>query len=204
MEYPPVRHVMAGVVIASLTVFTGTFSYGLGLRNRAAEAVPVSAPARAVPEPPAAEAKPAASTQPKAKPAPAAEPSSAAKTSGPYIWPVDAQISSYFGPRWGRPHKGIDLAANMGAPIRAAKDGDVLYAGPEATYGQLVIIRHADGTRTLYAHCSVLKVRTGDKVKQGQTVALVGSTGRSTGPHLHFEVIVNDAPKDPLLYLPKR
>jgi murein DD-endopeptidase MepM/ murein hydrolase activator NlpD len=123
---------------------------------------------------------------------------------GAFAWPVLAPISSPFGPRWGRNHAGIDLAANMGAPIRAARDGQVLLAGPVSGYGQTVVIRHVDGTRTLYAHCSRLNVAAGQQVKQGQVIALVGSTGVSTGPHLHFEIIVNNRPRDPLRYLPRR
>jgi murein DD-endopeptidase MepM/ murein hydrolase activator NlpD len=123
---------------------------------------------------------------------------------GVFAWPVRAPISSVFGPRDGRNHAGIDLAANMGDSIRAARDGEVIYSGEISGYGETVILRHADGTRTLYAHSSKRLVSNGDKVRQGQTIALVGSTGHSTGPHLHFEVIVNDRPRDPLLYLPKR
>lgn len=123
---------------------------------------------------------------------------------GTYIWPVLAPVSSLYGPRWGRNHNGIDLAANQGDTIRASRDGDVWVAGPVPGYGETVILNHADGSRTLYAHCSKLLVKAGQKVKQGQAIALVGSTGQSTGPHLHFEIIQNDRPIDPLLYLPKR
>lgn len=123
---------------------------------------------------------------------------------GKFAWPVLAPISSYFGPRWGRNHAGIDLAANHGDPIRAARDGTVVLAGEVSGYGLTVVLEHEDGTRTLYAHASELKVQPGQKVRQGDVIALVGSTGRSTGPHLHFEIIVNDQPRDPLLFLPKR
>lgn len=122
---------------------------------------------------------------------------------GTYIWPVSAPVSSYFGPRWGRPHNGIDLAANQGDEIRASRSGEVLIAGTVPGYGETVILLHEDGSRTLYAHCSRLLVKSGQRVRQGQVVALVGSTGQSTGPHLHFEIIVNNQPSDPLLYLPK-
>jgi len=128
----------------------------------------------------------------------------AASLAGQFIWPVIAPISSHFGPRDGRNHNGIDLAANMGDDIRAARDGTVIIAGEVPGYGNTVVLEHEDGTRTLYAHASVLKVKVGQKVRQGDVIALVGSTGRSTGPHLHFEIIVNDRPRDPLLYLPKR
>jgi murein DD-endopeptidase MepM/ murein hydrolase activator NlpD len=123
---------------------------------------------------------------------------------GLFTWPVVAPVSSPFGPRWGRNHNGVDLAANQGEPIKAARDGQVLLAGVVTGYGQTVILKHADGTRTLYAHASKLLVKAGQTVKQGQIIAEVGSTGNSTGPHLHFEIIVSDRPRDPLAYLPKR
>lgn len=136
--------------------------------------------------------------------APEEDEPAAASLAGQFIWPVIAPISSHFGPRDGRNHNGIDLAANMGDDIRAARDGTVIIAGEVSGYGNTVVLEHADGTRTLYAHASVLKVEVGQKVRQGDLIALVGSTGRSTGPHLHFEIIINDRPRDPLLYLPKR
>lgn len=123
---------------------------------------------------------------------------------GKFMWPVTAPISSTFGPRWGRNHAGVDLAANSGVAIKSARDGKVVLAGTVQGYGETVILEHSDGTRTLYAHCSKLLVRSGQSVKQGEVIAEVGSTGHSTGPHLHFEIIVNGKPRDPLLYLPKR
>lgn len=123
---------------------------------------------------------------------------------GTYIWPVLAPVSSNFGPRWGRNHNGIDLAANQGDEIKASREGEVWVAGQVPGYGQTVILVHDDGSRTLYAHCSKLLVKAGQRVTQGQVIALVGSTGQSTGPHLHFEIIVNDRATDPLLHLPKR
>lgn len=123
---------------------------------------------------------------------------------GEFVWPVLAPVSSQFGPRWGRNHAGIDLAANHGDDIRAARAGRVVLAGVVSGYGNTVVLQHADGSRTLYAHCSVLRVKSGQSVSKGQVIAQVGSTGISTGPHLHFEIIVNDRPADPLLYLPKR
>lgn len=123
---------------------------------------------------------------------------------GVFAWPNTAPISSLFGPRWGRNHAGIDLAANQGDPIKAARGGRVELAGEVQGYGNTVIIQHPDGTRTLYAHTSKLLVRSGQNVQQGDLIALVGSTGNSTGPHLHFEIIVNGKPRNPLLYLPKK
>lgn len=123
---------------------------------------------------------------------------------GEFTWPVLAPISSPYGPRWGRLHKGIDLAANHGDSIRASRGGTVVFAGELPGYGQTIILEHPDGTRTLYAHCSRLLVREGERVVQGQDIALVGSTGQSTGPHLHFEIIVDGEPVDPFLFLPPR
>ena len=128
----------------------------------------------------------------------------ASRRSEAFAWPVLAPISSPFGPRWGRHHDGIELAANHGDLIRASRDGDVWLAGEVEGYGLTVVIGHDDGTRTLYAHASALLVEAGERVKQGQPIARVGSTGKSTGPHLHFEIIVNDRPVNPLDYLPPR
>lgn len=116
-------------------------------------------------------------------------------------WPTVGWISSPFGMRDGRPHEGIDIAADHGAPIAAARPGRVVCAEPMGTYGLVVIIDHGNGIRTLYAHASVLLVKPGDWVEEGQTVALVGSTGRSTGPHLHLEIRIDGQPVDPLLFL---
>jgi murein DD-endopeptidase MepM/ murein hydrolase activator NlpD len=122
--------------------------------------------------------------------------------SGTYIWPAEGSVSSRFGSRWGRQHKGLDIAASTGTPIYAARDGKVTFSGTNGSYGKLVKIDHGGGVETRYAHCSTLKVSSGDVVKKGQIIALVGSTGNSTGPHLHFEVLVNGTQKDPENYLP--
>jgi murein DD-endopeptidase MepM/ murein hydrolase activator NlpD len=122
---------------------------------------------------------------------------------GVFAWPVIAPISSPYGPREGRNHNGLDLAANMGEPIKAARDGEVILSGTVPGYGETVILQHSDGSKTLYGHASRLLVKAGERVRQGEVIAEVGSTGRSTGPHLHFEIIVNSKPLDPLLYLPK-
>jgi murein DD-endopeptidase MepM/ murein hydrolase activator NlpD len=110
-------------------------------------------------------------------------------------------ISSHFGHRWGRMHRGIDLQAPHGVNIYAANGGRVIYSGWESGYGNLVIIDHGNGVRTKYAHCSKLSVSVGDVVEQGQRIAKVGSTGHSTGPHLHFEVVVNGKARNPIAYL---
>ncbi len=116
--------------------------------------------------------------------------------------PVDKiQITSKFGPRWGRIHYGLDMGAPMGSNIYAADDGIVYYAGYCGGYGNLVKIDHGNGMQTYYAHSSKLLVSNGQKVKKGERIALIGSTGNSTGPHLHFEVIINGVRVDPLDFL---
>lgn len=106
-----------------------------------------------------------------------------------FIWPARGVLTSGFGPRWGRMHRGIDIAAPIGTPIYAAAAGVVTYSQwNSGGFGNLVEIRHADGTLTLYAHNHRNLVRVGQYVEQGQQIAEMGSTGRSTGPHVHFEV----------------
>jgi murein DD-endopeptidase MepM/ murein hydrolase activator NlpD len=106
-----------------------------------------------------------------------------------YIWPAQGVLTSGFGRRWGRMHRGIDIAGPIGTPIVAAAAGYVVSSGwNSGGFGNLVKIRHEDGSVTYYAHNHRLLVRTGDYVQQGQQIAEMGSTGRSTGPHLHFEI----------------
>ncbi len=121
---------------------------------------------------------------------------------GKFIYPTRGTLTSRFGTRWGRMHNGIDLAAPTGTKIRAADGGKVISAGWEAGLGYCVRIDHGQNKTTVYGHCSKLFVKSGDKVYQDQHIANVGNTGRSTGPHLHFEVHVNGVPKNPLKYLP--
>ncbi|MEW6172749.1 MAG: M23 family metallopeptidase [Bacillota bacterium] len=116
-------------------------------------------------------------------------------------WPVSGPVSSPFGMRDGRPHEGIDIAADTGTPVTTAADGRVVYASPAGTYGNLVIISHAGGWSTYYAHCDQIQAAVGQSVAAGDTIATVGSTGHSTGPHLHFEVRFNGSPCDPAAFL---
>ncbi len=125
------------------------------------------------------------------------------------IWPVTGGwISDKYGWRWhpllGRNkfHAGLDYAANSGTSIRAAEDGTVIMAGENGGYGNCVILDHGGGISTLYAHCKSLAVKKGQEVLKGDVIAYVGSTGISTGPHLHFEVRVNGSTDDPLNWLP--
>ena len=118
------------------------------------------------------------------------------------IKPVNGRITSDFGSRFsGRRHTGIDIAARSGQPILSAADGTVMFSGWRSGYGRTIIVQHDRGLKTLYAHNSRNLVRKGEKVRQGQAIALVGSTGRSTGPHLHFEVRNGLGPQNPLNYL---
>jgi murein DD-endopeptidase MepM/ murein hydrolase activator NlpD len=123
------------------------------------------------------------------------------RSSSGFIWPASGVVTSGFGWRWGRMHEGLDIAASYGAPISAASSGTVIYAGWMGGYGNLVVIDHGGGLATAYGHQSSIAVSSGSQVSQGQTIGYVGSTGHSTGPHLHFEVRVNGAAVDPMGYL---
>jgi murein DD-endopeptidase MepM/ murein hydrolase activator NlpD len=125
----------------------------------------------------------------------------------PSLWPVTGYLASGygwrrnpFGVRW-KHHAGIDISGNRGAPIHAAADGRVLRAGRMGGYGIGLEIDHGYGVTTLYGHTHELYVRSGEYIRRGEKVAKVGSTGRSTGPHLHFEVRLDGHPVDPLQYL---
>ena len=126
---------------------------------------------------------------------------SGAVSAAGFIWPVNGTVVSGYGWRWGRMHEGIDITASTGTPIWAAAAGNVIYAGWLGGYGNLVVVDHGNGLATAYAHASSILVSVGQSVGQGETVSLVGSTGNSSGPHLHFEVRVNGSAVDPLLYL---
>lgn len=120
---------------------------------------------------------------------------------GRYVWPVAGRLSSNFGRRWGTNHQGIDISAPSGTPIKAARKGRVIHSGYVSGYGKLVILYHGGGYSTVYAHASKLLIKKGARVKRGQRIALVGSTGRSTGPHLHFEVRKFKEAVDPMTFL---
>ncbi len=117
--------------------------------------------------------------------------------------PVDGVVTSRFGRRADpfqdrdAHHAGMDIAAAKGSPIRAVRDGEVVFAGERSGYGRVAIVDHGDGLQTLYAHCDRLSVRQGQRVGAGQPIATVGETGRATGPHLHFEVRVDGRAVNP-------
>lgn len=118
--------------------------------------------------------------------------------------PVSGIISSRFGARSSirsSAHTGLDIATSTGTPVLAAASGTVTFSGRKGSYGNLLVITHSNGVQTYYGHCSKLYVSAGTTVTQGQTVAAVGSTGNSTGPHLHFEVRVNGVAYNPQNYL---
>ena len=119
-----------------------------------------------------------------------------------YIRPISGgRQTSGYGQRWGRLHKGVDWACSVGTTVHAARGGKVVSAGWNGSYGYSVLIDHGDGIKTRYAHMSKLSVKAGQYVDQGDTLGKSGNTGRSTGPHLHFEVIVNGSPVNPLKYV---
>jgi murein DD-endopeptidase MepM/ murein hydrolase activator NlpD len=121
---------------------------------------------------------------------------------GGCIWPTRGRVTSEYGNRWGRLHAGIDISAPIGTPIWAAKSGVVSFAGTQSGYGNVVILSHGGGMTTVYAHQSQILVNDGQSVGQGDRIGSVGNTGRSTGPHLHFETRYGGSPRNPRHCLP--
>ena len=135
--------------------------------------------------------------------------SASAHPSMAFVYPImGPEVSSDYGMRVHpirrllKHHDGIDLAVPEGTPIRSIAEGIVVYADPHGGYGQFIAVRHRDGYTSHYGHCRSLHVSPGQRVKAGEIIGTVGSTGLSTGPHLHFEVRVNGEPKDPQDILP--
>ncbi|HWH13365.1 MAG TPA: peptidoglycan DD-metalloendopeptidase family protein, partial [Miltoncostaeaceae bacterium] len=123
---------------------------------------------------------------------------------GMALWPAAGRLSSPFGPRWGRMHEGIDITNRSGTPIVAALGGVVSFTGWYGGYGQLVRVDHGGGLETRYAHLSRIDVAPGEPVAPGDPLGRMGTTGSSTGVHLHFEVRLEGRPYDPLTALPPR
>ena len=121
--------------------------------------------------------------------------------SGRLNWPLVGPLTSPFGPRWGRLHAGIDIAAPAGTPIRAADSGSVVLAGWQGGYGLYTCVRHTASLSTCYAHQSRLGTTSGASVRKGQVIGYVGNTGNSFGDHLHFETWVRGQPVDPMGFL---
>ncbi len=125
------------------------------------------------------------------------------RASRQFSWPVSpGVVSSGFGPRNGTMHEGVDIDAPVGTPVHAADDGVVIFSGPMRGYGNVVIIRHSGDYATVYGHNKVNLVREGQHVVRSQVIGEVGTTGRTTGPNLHFEVRRNNIAQNPLAYLP--
>lgn len=125
---------------------------------------------------------------------------------GEYAWPVPShrKVSSNFGQRWGRKHEGIDIPAPKGTPIVATAAGRVKYSGNKVRgYGNMIVLEHPNKVFSVYAHNNKNLVREGAKVKRGQMIGRVGNTGRSTGPHLHFEIRIRNVARDPARYVGK-
>lgn len=125
------------------------------------------------------------------------------KEDGIFIWPVPSskKVSSHFGKRRGKHHDGVDIPAITGTNILASASGKVTYSGRMRGYGKIIVIKHDNGYHTVYAHNSKHFVKKGQSVSQGEVIAQVGSTGRSSGPHLHFEIRRNNKVRNPALYL---
>ncbi|GAB3939038.1 M23 family metallopeptidase [Corynebacterium tapiri] len=104
------------------------------------------------------------------------------------VFPTKGEFTSGFGPRWGTVHEGIDIANDVGTPIKAAMDGTVVNSGPASGFGQWVVLKHDNGEKTVYGHISESYVSPGQRVEAGETIAAMGNEGHSTGPHLHFEI----------------
>jgi len=130
------------------------------------------------------------------------EPAWATEAERSLAWPADGEATSEFGPRWGRMHKGIDIAADTGTPIVAASGGRVVFSGWKTGYGRTIEIDHGGGVVTRYAHQSETVAVEGARVDRGQVIGRVGMTGSATGPHLHFEMRVDDEVRDPRTALP--
>lgn len=121
---------------------------------------------------------------------------------GKFLWPLRGEISSRFGVRDNRMHKGLDIRAPIGRKVRAAQAGKVTYAGSLRGYGKVVVIKHVDNFSTVYAHLGNISLRKGRSVKKGEVIGRVGDSGNASGPHLHFEVRLKGRPRNPMFYLP--
>jgi len=145
--------------------------------------------------------EPAPPDRPPAPPPPKKGPVKVGRAEGTLAWPVRGVLYARFGRKGNEAHDGIDLAAPAGTPVKTAAAGDVLFAGDQKGYGLIAIVEHATGLITLYAHNRDLRVKTGQKVREGQVIATVGDSGATSGPHLHFEVRREGKPVDPLEHL---
>ena len=186
---------LAHLKLASSSVPARALESGAGATDAADFLARIAAPVAAAPR--------AAGGAPAAKAAQARQTTRASRSRVGALWvlPTSGRLSSRYGPRWGSFHPGIDIAAPTGKPIRAAAAGVVTTSGWGGGYGKLVRIKHADGTTTVYAHMNRILVASGQRVAAGEVIGKVGSTGFSTGPHLHFEVRVGKRAVNPLPWL---
>lgn len=123
------------------------------------------------------------------------------QSAGDLTWPAGGIVTSGFGPRWGRMHNGLDIAAGSGSPVYAAQSGTVIQASAYGGYGNMIVIDHGGGFTTVYAHLSSYAVSSGQSVGKGAVIGAMGCSGSCTGPHLHFETRVQGVPQNPMLYL---
>jgi murein DD-endopeptidase MepM/ murein hydrolase activator NlpD len=147
-----------------------------------------------------------ANSAPPKRPAPAVAVGSSgasAKSGYGFSWPLRGRMTARFGGRGSDIHDGIDIAANRGTSIAAARDGKVIYSDRLSGYGNVIILEHSGGFTSVYAHNDRNYARKGQRIQRGQKIAAVGSTGRATGPHLHFEIRKDNVARNPLYYLPK-
>ena len=147
-----------------------------------------------------------ANSAPPKRPAPAVavgSSGSSAKSGYGFSWPLRGRMTARFGGRGSDIHDGIDIAANRGTSIAAARDGKVIYSDRLSGYGNVIILEHSGGFTSVYAHNDRNYARKGQRIQRGQKIAAVGSTGRATGPHLHFEIRKDNVARNPLYYLPK-
>jgi murein DD-endopeptidase MepM/ murein hydrolase activator NlpD len=135
------------------------------------------------------------------KSAPSGKPTGAA-SSVQFVWPARGKVTSSFGRRGPSHHDGIDISAPRGTEVRAARDGKVIFSDRLSGYGNVIIVEHGGGFASVYAHNDRNLVRTGSRIRAGQKIATVGATGRTSGPHLHFEIRKDNVARDPLWYLP--
>lgn len=176
-----------GVVVAGMLSAVGAFASATDTRS-VLPVQPMTGPVRFV-----ALAADIA-VQPLERPAPPAEPEVRWES------PADGQISSGFGIRWGAMHKGIDIANEIGTPVRAAATGTVIDSGPIGGYGLWIRIAHEDDVVSLYGHIDETYVEVGQPVQAGEVIAAMGDRGQSTGPHLHFQIEISGRPVDPVLF----
>ena len=144
---------------------------------------------------------PRATAAPRPKSTPTAKPANAG-ASPRFLWPARGKIPSHFGRRGRSHHDGLDITAPRGTAVMAAREGKVIFSDRLSGYGNVIIVEHGGGFASVYAHNDRNFVRTGARISAGQKIATVGATGRTSGPHLHFEIRKDNVARDPLWYLP--